>query len=305
MNTIGVVLVTFNRLEMLKQALAKFDTQTLSPAYVLVVDNASTDGTREYLQQWEQQESPYKRQVITAEHNTGGSGGFYMGLAAAQQMEADWIWMSDDDAFPEETALARAEDFIREQGDGAQQIAAFCGAVINNGAYDLEHRRTVVIKGLEFAEEACPEACYKQPYFPLDTISYVGIIIHKPYLQSAGLTEKDFFIWFDDTEHSLRLGKYGKLLCVPGIRIHHNVPPAGQVSWKRYYGVRNRLVAIKRHYSAIMFWYALLGYVKWGLVEIVRHNLPEGKMILHAVWDALHEKLGIHPVYRPGWSPKS
>jgi GT2 family glycosyltransferase len=41
---IGVVLVTFNRLEKLKIALGSYDKQTVKPKYILVVDNKSTDG---------------------------------------------------------------------------------------------------------------------------------------------------------------------------------------------------------------------------------------------------------------------
>ena len=42
---IGCVIVTFNRLEKLKKALAAYDKQEVKPKYIVVVDNASTDGT--------------------------------------------------------------------------------------------------------------------------------------------------------------------------------------------------------------------------------------------------------------------
>ena len=53
---IGVVLVTFNRLEKLKIALEAYERQTVKPKYILVVDNNSTDGTREYLENWKKEE---------------------------------------------------------------------------------------------------------------------------------------------------------------------------------------------------------------------------------------------------------
>ena len=53
-NSIGVVLVTFNRLNKLKNALTCYDKQTYKPKYIIVVNNASTDGTYQYLEKWKE-----------------------------------------------------------------------------------------------------------------------------------------------------------------------------------------------------------------------------------------------------------
>jgi GT2 family glycosyltransferase len=92
MSCIGIVVVTYNRLEKLKITMECFDKQTVPPKYVLVIDNASTDGTAEYLKQWETSYSQYNKHVIRNNKNLGGSGGFYTGLNAALNMNADWIW---------------------------------------------------------------------------------------------------------------------------------------------------------------------------------------------------------------------
>ena len=97
---VGVVLVTFNRLDKLKVALDKYDKQTLVPEYILVVDNHSNDGTKEYLEQWVGEEAAYKKYVHTLSSNTGGAGGFYKGMEEAVKLDAEWIWLSDDDAYP-------------------------------------------------------------------------------------------------------------------------------------------------------------------------------------------------------------
>ena len=297
---IGVVIVTFNRLDKLKIALESFENQTCSPKYLLVVDNASTDGTGEFLAQWVQQQGKFSRQVISKPKNTGGSGGFYTGLEAAQQLDAQWIWLSDDDAFPEADALEKAEAFIAEQGDGAEEIASICGSVINNGQVDLCHRRRIGIQGRHIVQTICPEEDYEKPFFPLDIVSYVGIIIHKPNLEKAGLTEKDFFIWYDDTEHTLRLNKTGKQYCVPGIRIHHDaIDGVNELTWKHYYGVRNRLIMFKRHFPARYFFYAC-AFMAFHSIKDSDCRLRT-KIELAAVGAALTGRLGLHKVYRPGW----
>ena len=99
---IGVVIVTFNRLEKLKKTLTCFKEQDLSPKYVLVVNNNSSDGTKEFLETWKKDDNcQFKKMVIHEKENLGGSGGFHVGLEKAKEMDAEWIWVSDDDAYPQ------------------------------------------------------------------------------------------------------------------------------------------------------------------------------------------------------------
>lgn len=307
MRNIGVVIVTYNRLDKLKHTLQLFSKQTVIPAYVLVVDNASTDGTGAFLQQWQAEESPFLRYIISSATNTGGSGGFHMGLEAAQKMDADWIWLSDDDAFPEENALEEAERFLQDNQDRQDRISAICSCVINDGKLDLDHRRRIARQGVRVVESVCPESDYENPSFRLDTISYVGIVIHKPYLDKVGLTQKDFFIWYDDTEHSLRLGRAGEMYCVPTIRVHHDTPASnGELNWKHYYGTRNMLYTIKRHFPFCCFAYAAASCF-YNSVKVIlegKQRREQGKLYLHALKDAMFSRLGVHPVYKPGWKPK-
>ena len=67
---IGVVLVTFNRLNKLKIALESYNTQTYKPSYILVVNNNSTDGTTEYLEEWKQTNQGYNKIVIRFQYET-------------------------------------------------------------------------------------------------------------------------------------------------------------------------------------------------------------------------------------------
>lgn len=301
---IGIVLVTYNRLEQLKTALREFEQQRHAPAYMVVVDNASTDGTAQFLSQWADQPGAFPKTVIAKPENTGGSGGFYTGLEAAMAMDADWIWVSDDDAYPEDTALQYASDFLQANAD--QDISAICGAVINQGQIDLDHRRRVYPRRLSLVEEAMPLACYSQESFAIDEFSYVGSILSKQKLAQVGLTKKEYFLWFDDTEHSIRLSRAGKVLCIPAIRIHHDTGPAsGQISWKTYYGIRNRADMFRCHFPKIYFLYfcgrrVLDSY----LADIRGKNKNANKLTRAAIGDAFFRRFGLHPIYKPGWKPQ-
>ena len=102
---ISAVVVTYNRLSLLKRTISSLLSQTYSLQQVYVVNNGSTDGTKEWLD---------RQQHLTVVHqeNVGGSGGFYTGIQKAYEDGADWIWCMDDDVFPRPTCL---EQLLKER----------------------------------------------------------------------------------------------------------------------------------------------------------------------------------------------
>lgn len=303
---IGIVLVTYNRLEKLKTTLDFFEKQTQYPAYILIVDNASTDGTDEFLGGWKSRDGNFDKIVITSGKNTGGSGGFHTGLEAAGKKKAEWIWVSDDDAFPELDALEKATFFLDKNSEMLDEISVICGQVINKGEIDLAHRKNMLRKGLNVVEEFIPKEEYEKESFELNCFSYVGTIINKKKLQLVGLTKKDYFLWWDDTEHSLRLSKEGKIICVPAVKIHHDVSNGvGEFTWKTYYGFRNMADLYKRHFPKICYKYFVFKLIcKTYILDILRKNREENKAIRCSMRDCKKGKFGIHDVYKPGWKPK-
>lgn len=299
---IGVVLVTYNRLNMLKKALDSYNAQTKNPHYILVVNNACNDGTSEFLKKWSDIETNYEKIVINLHKNIGGSGGFYEGLLQAEKMDAEWIWVADDDAFPQKNALEEAEKYILSNDNFVQNISAICGMVINNGQIDVEHRKNILQCGLSIKIKKVHKSMYRSN-FEINAFSYVGTVINKEKLVEAGLPEKDFFIWFDDTEHSLRLSKKGKIICVPDIKIQHNTKDEQEkLSWKVYYGCRNMAYTYRKHFSKMSyryFYYSTL--VKAHIKILLRYNIEFSKMQICAMQDADKNKLGLHEKYRPGW----
>ena len=304
---VGVVIVTYNRLDKLKTALDCFDRQTESPAYLLVVDNASTDGTERYLDGWKAETSAYERKVIRNGENLGGSGGFYTGLEASLSLEADWVWVSDDDAFPEEDAIAAVKGCLDRHCHELDRISAVCGAVINEGQIDIAHRKNMYSRGLWVREQLISATEYEKKEFELNGFSYVGTVIHREKMKAVGLTQKDYFIWWDDTEHSLRLAKAGKIICDPEIRIHHDVPVVkSQFSWKNFYGYRNAADLYRRHFPKRCYHYFRLRAILISRVlDLVGVRKAGNCAVRCAMKDVQEGRLGIHPVYKPGWKPEN
>ena len=283
---------------MLKKALECFDRQTVKPAYIVVVDNASTDLTSEFLKKWKLENKAYKNYIITMDKNLGGSGGFYTGLRFAQNLKSDWIWVSDDDAFPEKNALEVAEKYTNKE------YAAICGTVINNGKIDIDHRRKYKREKFRLKPISFPASVYKQEKFEIECFSYVGTIINKNKLKLAGLTRKEYFIWMDDTEHSLRLHKFGKIYCIPAIRVHHDTGfnVNNKPTWKTYYGIRNTADMYKRNFPYKYYIYYCYGnLIKSTIGILTKRNTVYNRIKRKALFDAIHGRMGIDNTYKPGW----
>ena len=96
MNQTVAVVVTCNRKAILKQCVEKLFLQTVS-CDVLVVDNASSDGTAEYLETLKRENRVH---VIKLSRNLGGAGGFNLGIRKAVEYGYEYIWTMDDDTLP-------------------------------------------------------------------------------------------------------------------------------------------------------------------------------------------------------------
>ena len=246
----SAIIVSYNRLALLKKCLHSLSVQTLLADQIVVVDNASTDGTREWLQEWERS-SHRAAQVILNEENLGGAGGFVMGLEAAIKNGADWIWMMDDDAAPHPTAL---EELIKI-ADNPDNIY---GSLATNGA-----NTSWLMTLLGEPSITTKSKADIPPKAEVQMLPFLGFLIHKNLVKKIGLPDPGFFIAADDVEYCLRAQRAGAKIIVAGnSHIEHpasypyifrlpgytltclKLPP-----WKRYYDTRNRILIAKRHYG--------------------------------------------------------
>lgn len=305
---ICAVIVTFNRLECLKKALKKYEEQLKRPKYLLIVNNNSSDGTKEYLETWKQEPSEIQKIVLHLPSNTGGAGGFHAGMEKALELDCDWVWVSDDDAYPEPDALKSMEDFYESHPLEQRKIAAMCGTIMD---YDKKkillghHCRSQKVMGVAVMKEV-PVEEYHKDFFELDLVSYVGTAFKVETLKKAGTAREDFFIYSDDWEHSMRVRKYGKIICVPRSVVLHvgestAVSKSKEAVWHDYYSTRNIIIALKEHFGSSA---AAVRSICRMLTALSTMNPQKIKIFSTAIDDAYHDRTGIHPVYKPGWKEK-
>ena len=305
---VDVVIVTYNRLEKLKKALASYENQSRRFRHLIVVNNHSTDGTSDFLDAWGRTEAPFSKIVINTDENLGGSGGYYLGQKKAMELEAEWVFLADDDAYAEPDLMERFYEFMER--NKSRVFSAVCGTVYHSdGTIDLNHRSRYVKKGRRFVYRIASRLeDYEKDEFEIDYLSYVGSFINGKAMSEVGVVDKRYFIFWDDSEHSLRLKRFGSIICVPAIRIVHDDfnPSASSnserpliVSWKDYYLERNEVALNRRHFPGVAV-HQLRKAVKDWMCGKYRAD-AYSKVQWAAIKDAWLGRMGKHPLYKPGW----
>ncbi|GEA77085.1 glycosyl transferase family 2 [Latilactobacillus sakei] len=245
---IAAVIVTHNRREKLEKAIDSLLNQSMPVEKIVIVDNQSTDDTYDFLTEKAQTFSQI--QVIHSEENLGGAGGFNLALAATLKLEEiDWISIADDDAVYDQEYMAQMFKLSEEQPN----IGCFTGTVIEDGAIGTEHR--VKIDDLDRLQLSKIEIAAYESNFEVDIATFVGVFLSKKVLEEIGLPEKNFFIWYDDIEYSLRIKKETTIINNINAKIYHltdnnSVGADGfqrPIGWKDYYGYRNRWQTMMGH----------------------------------------------------------
>ena len=197
-NAIATVVVTYNRLPLLQQCVEKIRAQTV-PSDILVIDNASTDGTGE----WALCQADMQYRNTGA--NLGGAGGFNYGIRRAVEAGYDYVWIMDDDTLPQPDALEKlleADQILQGKYGWLSSVVLWTdGAECKMNRQKLKksfYEYSPLLKyGLVLAEQA----------------TFVSLFLRSDIIREFGLPIKEFFIWGDDIEYTRRISVRGKLPC--------------------------------------------------------------------------------------------
>lgn len=297
-----VIIVTYNRIELLKECLNCVDNQSLKFHNIVLVNNCSTDGTTEYLCKFCEKRKDIT--LINADRNLGGSGGFELGMRNIP-VDSDYVLLIDDDAMLDSSFLHEINNHL-EKG-----ILAYSGTIRTGGIIDTSHRRR--LKNTIFMTKADVTLKeYGEESFLFDLATFCGLIVSKKVIDKIGYPKGDYFIWYDDTEYCLRITKYTKIKNVNSAHINHKTEEGNgtNLNWKSYYGYRNQIDVGKR-YSKIPLLYKLYryGYHKYRIVCFSRlaKKYPEEKYYMECVKlhqavirDSKNNVLGLSEEFYPG-----
>ncbi|MFD1557815.1 glycosyltransferase [Paraburkholderia silviterrae] len=278
---VAAVVVTHNRPELLANALKALSAQTCALQSLIVVDNASAPETAQVLRGFVQVD------VLRLEQNVGGAGGFAAGVEHAMRQGADWMLLLDDDAMAAPDLVEQLLAALPEMR--AQRVGALCTAVVEFGRLAVMHRRYFDPKTLR--EPAVASERYGEPFVKVDTASFVGFLLNTEAVREIGLPNASFFLAYDDTEYSLRLGSAGwSIWLVPKASVTHLRNAKGRLrdgpyGMKHYYNLRNQL-AVFRHYGSAPGWRLWWPIVSHGMIAARDLSVASLRTWIKAVRDS-------------------
>lgn len=249
----AAVIVTFNRSAKLMAVLDALERQTQAPDLIFVVDNASTDDTAALLA--ERANTMPGLRNLRLPKNVGGAGGFHEGIKAAYQAGANFLWISDDDAYPQPDAIEKLLDAIIEfELDNNWRPSFACSRVewIDGSMCEMNTPHPV----WDWTRFVRPGRAWAL----VDSCSFVSVLIPRWAISAHGLPIADYFIWFDDAEYTRRLSRSYPGIYVPESRVVHDTPENkgvnyGLVSdkslWKFEYGARNETSYLVREHGLV------------------------------------------------------
>jgi len=288
------VVVSCNRLQQLRRCMGKLLDSPVD--HVVVVDNDSTDGSRE----WLLRQAGRPIDLLFSARNLGGAGGFETGIRhAVRRHDPDWIVVLDDDARPAAGAIRR---FLSRDYRGCDAVAAavhypdgrICemNRPLLNPFWKWREMGRILFRrgGLHLADVAYDGgACQK-----VDVATFVGLFLSRKVIERCGYPDGRLFLYGDDALYTLRLGQRGlTILFDPEIRFIHDCSTfqgARRVFrplWKAYYNYRNRLI-LSREMAGGLFWPILPVLVmKW--VWNARYYREDGRQYYLMLWRAVRD----------------
>ncbi|MBP2654416.1 MAG: hypothetical protein H6Q73_1985 [Firmicutes bacterium] len=275
--TVAVVIVTFNRLNKLKQAYKKIRIQ--NPAEIIIVNNASTDGTKAWLNRIDDN----ILRVINLEENVGGAGGFYTGFKLAIENSAvKWILCYDDDAYPADNLLDKFSGVEPRLPENTGSVAAAVylpqGMIsqMNRPSYNPfgSFMRVVntLLKGYKGFHLTDDDYSKAGAFIDIDASSFVGCFINISCIRNGIISfpRKELFIYGDDILYTYSIREAGcRNLFIPELVFYHdcqtliNQRKHYDPLWKAYYTYRNGL-ELYRHFAKRMFpFVAIVKVIGW------------------------------------------
>jgi rhamnopyranosyl-N-acetylglucosaminyl-diphospho-decaprenol beta-1,3/1,4-galactofuranosyltransferase len=283
--TVCAVVVTCDRRDLLIRCLDRLDGQSRQVDCILVVDNASRDGTPDELRRRDGIE------VLRLDENLGGAGGFRHGLAAAHKRGFDWLWVLDDDTFPEPDCLEALLTGARR----AEPMPSVVASAVRWKDGTLHPMNEPWIRWNSRAEIASAAG---SGLVPIRAATFVSTMIHRTAVDEHGLPRGYYFLWLDDVEYSARILKRGRGYLVPeSVAVHWTERPYNSVSDTRdrfYFKVRNQLWVLRGDSFTGLERLAYALSLARGIATYVRQSSPRGPA-LRVVARGLRHGLGREP----------
>ncbi|RJE80947.1 glycosyltransferase [Paracoccus sp. JM45] len=258
--TLTAAVVTHNRLEKLVTTVERLLSEPVSR--VVVVNNASTDGTAAWLDQL----TDPRLIVHHSKENLGGAGGFSIAMEIARnRTDADWIVVMDDDGRPHSGTVAAFQQMdltgwdaigaavFHPDGQICEMNRPYRNPFWHAGRFLKTLAKMPLGKGRNGFHLSDQDYRSDGPILPIDMTSFVGFFVSRSALIHAGLPDPRLFIYGDDQLYTLQMRrKKLRIGFAPQVTFEHDTQAVQGKNglilrplWKVFYMYRNALMAYR------------------------------------------------------------
>jgi GT2 family glycosyltransferase len=244
---VGVVVLTYNRMVVLKSCLSSVLRSNYQNYVTIVVDNASTDGTSAMIKSY----FPSAR-LVRSEVNLGYTGGNNLGIKYLLEREdCDYILILNDDTIIDSNLMNELVGVVEKD----QKIG-----IANPGIFDFETRSKLhnhYGKYNFYLGIGYHSLLNKSEPEEIGLMRGTCFLLREEVVEKIGLMDEGYFLYFDEADLSCRVKKAGyRLMYVPSARAYHKMSHSfsGTINpVALYYSTRNELLFARKNLNILLF----------------------------------------------------
>jgi len=291
-----IIVLTYNGLDLTLDCIRSLDRQTGAAFDVVIVDNASPDGTAEALHR----RRPDLK-VLQAGSNLGYAGGNNLGLRHAMRSgDGPFMLLNNDTLLEPDCIRSLLATLDRQPGIGILGPMVYTwgdGRTISSAGGQIDWRHADAINiGAGEPDEG------QYGLRPVDFINGCSLLITRQAVEKAGLLDERYFMYWEETDWCTRVRRAGfDVRFEPRARLRHKttILPAELGPTALYYMTRNRVLFFRQHAPGRQKLGAVL-HAFHGAYRGVRQEARQGRAeharaLRRGMWDALCGRWGSAP----------
>ncbi len=291
------VILNTNRRQDTLECLASLRQSNYPNHKIIVLDNHSADGSPEAIRS-----SFPGVQIIQLEENLGYAGNNNVGIQAALEEGADWVFVLNEDTVLDPECLSN----LVKVGESDPKIGILGPMVYHHDEPEVIQSAGGIFgpywESIHLAKNEPDKGQFSSAH-PVEWISGCAIMVRREVIEQIGKIDERFFYYWEETEWCLRAGKAGwRIVHVPEAKIWHkgvqrDYRPKPSVT---YYSTRNRLLMLAKHHAPLQAWIVawiqiLRTLTSWSLRPKWRSMHEHRNAMWRGMMDFLHRRWGQMP----------
>ncbi|MFQ6099700.1 MAG: glycosyltransferase family 2 protein [Anaerolineae bacterium] len=274
MPSVVLLILTWNGKQDTLECLDSLDKLEYPGFWVLVVDNASTDGTVAAVR-----ERFPEVKLLVNERNLGYAGGNNVGIRAALETDVDYVFILNNDiVFEDADCLLRLVEAAEVHPTGGlfgpktyrygeDNLLDFIG-----GTYSM-YTGLAPSVGVDEYDRGQYETMRVYPF-----VNGHAVLVKRAVFETVGLFDETYFGYYEETDfcHRARMAGFDSIY-VPQARIWHKVSRAPMGELREYLMYRNQILFVRKHATRLEKVVFSLHYALLQMPRFVAGNVLRGR----------------------------